>query len=72
MQVFPVININKTKLSSRLMHKHMNDILKLAATQDVMSDIDALVKSKSCQVSGVNKNSVGPHFKMLLERMPLI
>jgi len=47
------MNINKTKLRSRLTHKHLNDILKLAATQDVMPNIDALVKAKRCQVSGV-------------------
>ncbi|XP_037789324.1 general transcription factor II-I repeat domain-containing protein 2-like [Penaeus monodon] len=52
-QVFSVMNINKTKLRSRLTHKHLNDILKLAATQDVMPNIDALVKAKRCQVSGV-------------------
>ncbi|XP_037787434.1 general transcription factor II-I repeat domain-containing protein 2-like [Penaeus monodon] len=52
-QVFSVMNINKTKLCSRLTHKHLNDILKLTATQDVMPNIDALVTAKRCQVSGV-------------------
>uniref|UniRef100_A0A674DXZ8 SPIN-DOC-like zinc-finger domain-containing protein n=1 Tax=Salmo trutta TaxID=8032 RepID=A0A674DXZ8_SALTR len=52
-QVFSVMSINKTKLRSRLTHKHLNHILKLAATQDVTPDIDALVKAKRCQVSGV-------------------
>ena len=51
--MFSLVSINNTKLSSRLKHKHMNDILKLAATQDVTPDIDALVKAKGCQVSGV-------------------
>ena len=40
------------------MHKHMSDILNLAATQDVTPDIDELVKAKGCQVSGV-KLTVG-------------
>ena len=31
-QVFSVMDINETKLLLRLMHKHMNDILKLAAS----------------------------------------
>lgn len=52
-QVFSVMSRNKTKLRSRLTHKHLNHILKLAATQDVTPDIDALVKAKRCQVSGV-------------------
>lgn len=51
-QVFSLMNLNKTKLRSQLTHKHLNDILKLAATQDVMPDIDALVQAKRCQVSG--------------------
>uniref|UniRef100_A0A674D230 HAT C-terminal dimerisation domain-containing protein n=1 Tax=Salmo trutta TaxID=8032 RepID=A0A674D230_SALTR len=37
-QVFSVMSINKTKLRSRLTHKHLNHILKLAATQDVTPD----------------------------------
>lgn len=53
-QVFSVMNINKTKLRSKLTHKHLNEILKLAATQDMMPDIDALVQAKRCQVSGAN------------------
>lgn len=52
-QVFSVMSINKTKLRSRLTHKHLNNILKVAATQNVTPDIDALVKAKRCQVSGV-------------------
>ena len=51
-QVFSVMSINKTKLRSRLTHKHLSNILKLAATQDGTPDIDALVKAKRCQVSG--------------------
>ena len=57
-QVFSVMNITKTKLHSRLLQQHLNDILKLAATQDVTPDIDALVKAKRCQFSGA-KSSVG-------------
>lgn len=53
-QVFSVMNINKTKLRSKLTHKHLNEILKVAATQDMMPDINALVQAKRCQVSGAN------------------
>ncbi|CAI5653367.1 unnamed protein product [Oreochromis niloticus] len=52
-QVFSVMSINKTKLRSRLTHKHLNHIMELAAAQDVKPDIDELVKAKRCQVSGV-------------------
>ena len=45
-QVFAVMNINKTKLRSRLTHAHLNDILKVAAAQDLTPDIDTLVKAK--------------------------
>jgi len=41
-QVFSVMNINKTKLRSRLTHAHLNDILKVGATQDFTPDIDTL------------------------------
>ncbi|KAK3507157.1 hypothetical protein QTP70_009290 [Hemibagrus guttatus] len=61
-QVFSVMSINKTKLRSRFTHKHLNDI-KLAATQDVTPDIDALVKAKRCQVMakpGPNQNKTKP------------
>lgn len=52
-QLFSAMNINKAKPRSRLTHKHLNDILKLAATQDVARDIDGLVEGKRSQVSGV-------------------
>jgi len=39
-QVFSVMNINKTKLCSRLTHAHLNDILKGSATLDLTPDID--------------------------------
>lgn len=52
-QDFSVMSINKTRLRSRLTHSHLNHILKLAVTQNVTPDIDALVKAKRCQVSGV-------------------
>lgn len=51
-QVFSVMNINKNKLRSRLSNKHLNDILKLTAAQNIEPDIDSLVKSKRSQVSG--------------------
>ena len=46
--VFSVISNIKQK------HKHLNEILKLTAIQDMAPDIDALVKAKRCQVSGAN------------------
>ena len=55
-QVFSATNINKTKLCSRPTHAHLNDILKVAATQDLTPDVDTLLKVKSCQVSGVSLN----------------
>jgi len=55
-QVFSMVNINKTKLRSRLTHAHLNDILKVAAAQDLTPDIHTLAKAKRCQVSGVGMN----------------
>jgi len=55
-QVFSVMNINKTKLRSRLTHANLNDILKVAATLDLAPDIDALGKARRRQVSGVGLN----------------
>jgi len=51
-QVFSVINISAHTWSLKL----INDILKMAATQDLTPDIDTLVKAKRCQVSGVGLN----------------
>jgi len=45
-QVFSMMNINKTKLRSRIIHAHLNDILKVGAAQDLTPDIDTLVKAK--------------------------
>lgn len=42
-QMFSVMNNNKTKQGSRLTNKHLNDIVKCAATQDLTPNIDALV-----------------------------
>jgi len=50
------MNINKTKLRSRLTHANLNDILKVAATLDLAPDIDALGKARRRQVSGVGLN----------------
>lgn len=55
-QVFSVMNNNKTKQRSRLTNKHLNDIVKCAATQDLTPNIDALVKAKRCQVSGASSS----------------
>jgi len=48
------MSINKTKLRSKLTRNTLNDILKLAATQDLTPDIDALLKDKRCEFSGEN------------------
>lgn len=53
-QIFSVMNINKTKMRSRLTNKHLNDILKVTASQDMTPGVDALVQAKRCQVSGTN------------------
>ncbi|CAL9692766.1 unnamed protein product [Knipowitschia caucasica] len=52
--IFSVMNINKTKMRSRLTNKHLNDILKVTASQDMTPGVDALVQAKRCQVSGTN------------------
>lgn len=54
-QVFSIMN-NKTKQRSRLTNKHLNDIVKCAATQDLTPNINALVKAKRCQVSGASSS----------------
>ena len=53
-QLFSVMAINKNKLRSRLTNKNLNDILKVAASQELSPNIDTLVKEKRCQVSGSN------------------
>ena len=40
------MSINKNKLRSRLTNKHVNDILKLAVSQEISPNIDALVNAK--------------------------
>ncbi|KAK2847545.1 hypothetical protein Q5P01_010544 [Channa striata] len=55
-KVFSVMNNNKTKQSSKLTNKHLNDIVNCAATQDFTLNIDALVKAKRCQVSGASSS----------------
>ncbi|XP_037794129.1 general transcription factor II-I repeat domain-containing protein 2-like [Penaeus monodon] len=44
--------------------KHLNDILKLAATQDVMPNIDALVKEFSANLKCFVKNIICDVFRM--------
>ena len=51
-QVFSVMNINKNRLHPRLTSRNLNDFLKLAASQEISPNIDALVKAKRFQVSG--------------------
>ena len=53
-QLFSVMAINKNKFCSRLTNKNLNDILKVAASQELSPNIDTLVEEKRCQVSGSN------------------
>ncbi|XP_060758524.1 general transcription factor II-I repeat domain-containing protein 2B-like [Neoarius graeffei] len=46
-QAFSVMNINKSKLRSRLTHGHLNDIMKIATAQSLSPNVDKLVKSKT-------------------------
>ena len=55
-QAFSVTNLSKTKHRTRLSNAHLNGILKCATTQDLMPDIDVLVKAKRCQVSEASTN----------------
>lgn len=45
-QAFSVMNINKSKLRSRLTHGHLNDVMKIATAQSLSPNVDKLVKSK--------------------------
>ncbi len=51
-QAFSEMNINKSNLRSRLTHRHLNDIMRVATAQNLLADVDALVEEKRCQVSG--------------------
>lgn len=51
-QAFSVMNVNKSKLRSQLTDTHLNSIMKVAVTQTLAPDVDALVKEKRCQASG--------------------
>ncbi|CAB4060873.1 unnamed protein product [Lepeophtheirus salmonis] len=51
-QIFLVMNINKLKLRSKITNKHLNDIIKVTASQDIIPDVDALIQAKRCHVSG--------------------
>ncbi|XP_066976073.1 general transcription factor II-I repeat domain-containing protein 2-like [Macrobrachium rosenbergii] len=50
-QLFSVMNINKSRLRSKLSDEHLNSILKIA-TKSFTPNFDALVKKKRSQVSG--------------------
>lgn len=53
-------------MRSRLTNKHLNDILKVTASQDMTPGVDALVQAKRCQVSGTNTSPDQTNtFKML-------
>ncbi|XP_072891003.1 uncharacterized protein [Hemitrygon akajei] len=54
-QAFSIMNINKSKLRSQLTHKHLNDIMKIGTAQKLVPDVDRLVKTNRCQVSGSSK-----------------
>lgn len=56
-QVFSVMNNNKTVQRSRLTNKHLNDIVKCAASRDLHPNIEAIVKEKRCQVSRLSSNT---------------
>lgn len=43
-QAFYVVNINKSKLRSRLSQRHLNDIMKIVTAQGSVPDVDRLVK----------------------------
>ena len=51
-QAFSVMNINKTKLRSKMTHRHLNDFMKVQTAQNLFPDVEKLVKAKRCQVSG--------------------
>lgn len=55
-QHFSVMNINKTRLRSKLSNEHLNSILKVATAQSLVPNFDELVHSKRCQVSGGNSS----------------
>ncbi len=47
-QAFSVMNINKSNLHTRLTHRHLNDIMRVAMAQKLVADV-ALVEEKRCQ-----------------------
>lgn len=51
-QLFSVMNLNKSRLRSRLTDEHLNSIMKIATAQSIVPNIDVLVQAKRCQVSG--------------------
>lgn len=55
-QAFSVMNINKSNLCSRLTHRHLNDIMRVATTQNLVPDVDALVEKK--KMSGFRKQII--------------
>lgn len=51
-QLFSLMNLNKSGLRSRLTNEHLNSTLKVAIAQSLAPNIDELVQTKRCQVSG--------------------
>lgn len=51
-QLFSVMNLNKSRLRSRLTDEHLKSTMKIATAQSLVPNIDALVQAKRCQVFG--------------------
>ena len=51
MQLFSLMNLNKSRFRSKLADMHLSSMLKVAMTQSLVPDIDLLTNAKRCQVS---------------------